>query len=64
MSPIASFFFFFKLFSEIELQVSSSHVFFSQCEKEFHVGCLRDSGLCDLKVIDGKFTLIYEFCLR
>lgn len=20
-----------------------------QCEKEFHVGCLRDSGLCDLK---------------
>ncbi|BBH06088.1 Acyl-CoA N-acyltransferase with RING/FYVE/PHD-type zinc finger domain [Prunus dulcis] len=21
-----------------------------QCEKEFHVGCLRNSGLCDLKV--------------
>ncbi|CAL5357813.1 unnamed protein product [Camellia sinensis] len=22
---------------------------YDQCEKEYHVGCLRDSGLCDLK---------------
>ncbi|RWR86039.1 zinc finger protein [Cinnamomum micranthum f. kanehirae] len=27
-----------------------------QCEKEFHVGCLRDSGLCDLKELPkGKW---------
>ncbi|XP_077212918.1 acyl-CoA N-acyltransferase with RING/FYVE/PHD-type zinc finger domain-containing protein [Tasmannia lanceolata] len=27
-----------------------------QCEKEFHVGCLKDSGLCDLKELpEGKW---------
>lgn len=31
-----------------------------QCDREFHVKCLKERGICDLsKVPDGKDVLIY-----
>ncbi|CAN0926660.1 Increased DNA methylation 1 [Linum grandiflorum] len=39
-------------------------IFCDQCEREFHVGCLRDRGLCDLKEIpEGKWFCCNE-CYR
>ncbi|KAL4309092.1 hypothetical protein GQ457_01G017570 [Hibiscus cannabinus] len=35
-----------------------------QCEKEFHVGCLRDSGLCDLKEIPEDKWFCCDDCSR
>ncbi|KAE8717077.1 arginine biosynthesis bifunctional protein ArgJ [Hibiscus syriacus] len=35
-----------------------------QCEKEFHVGCLRDSGLCDLKEIPKDKWFCCDDCNR
>ncbi|GAV62693.1 PHD domain-containing protein [Cephalotus follicularis] len=35
-----------------------------QCEKEFHVGCLRDSGLCDLKKIPNDKWFCCDDCNR
>ncbi|XVE76335.1 hypothetical protein DITRI_Ditri12bG0163800 [Diplodiscus trichospermus] len=35
-----------------------------QCEKEFHVGCLRDSGLCDLKEIPKGKWFCCDYCSR
>ncbi|KAE8719089.1 arginine biosynthesis bifunctional protein ArgJ [Hibiscus syriacus] len=33
-----------------------------QCEKEFHVGCLRDSGLCHLKDSQGSPEFCFQWC--
>ncbi|CAI0426803.1 unnamed protein product [Linum tenue] len=39
-------------------------IFCDQCEREFHVGCLRERGLCDLKEIpEGKWFCCNE-CYR
>ncbi|TYI99000.1 hypothetical protein E1A91_D01G255900v1 [Gossypium mustelinum] len=35
-----------------------------QCEKEFHVGCLRESGLCDLKEIPEDKWFCCDDCNR
>ncbi|KAK2657898.1 hypothetical protein Ddye_010950 [Dipteronia dyeriana] len=35
-----------------------------QCEKEFHVGCLRDSGRCDLKEIPADKWFCCDDCNR
>ncbi|RVW39662.1 hypothetical protein CK203_086032 [Vitis vinifera] len=35
-----------------------------QCEKEFHVGCLRDSGLCDLKELPKDKWFCCDDCSR
>ncbi|XP_050144680.1 uncharacterized protein LOC126620208 [Malus sylvestris] len=35
-----------------------------QCEKEFHVGCLRDSGLCDLKELPKDKWFCCDDCNR
>ncbi|KAF8397526.1 hypothetical protein HHK36_016444 [Tetracentron sinense] len=35
-----------------------------QCEKEFHVGCLRDRGLCDLKELPKGKWFCCEDCNR
>lgn len=35
-----------------------------QCEKEYHVGCLRDSGLCDLKEIPREKWFCCDGCSR
>lgn len=29
-----------------------------QCEKEFHVGCLKDNGIEDLKVPQSSFVFL------
>ncbi|XP_059462740.1 uncharacterized protein LOC132191664 [Corylus avellana] len=35
-----------------------------QCEREFHVGCLRDSGLCDLKELPKDKWFCCDDCNR
>ncbi|CAK9147247.1 unnamed protein product [Ilex paraguariensis] len=35
-----------------------------QCEKEYHVGCLRDSGLCDLKELPKDKWFCCDDCNR
>ncbi|XP_052175209.1 LOW QUALITY PROTEIN: uncharacterized protein LOC127790026 [Diospyros lotus] len=35
-----------------------------QCEKEYHVGCLRDSGLCDLKELPKDKWFCRDDCHR
>ncbi|CAL5437544.1 unnamed protein product [Camellia sinensis] len=35
-----------------------------QCEKEYHVGCLRDSGLCDLKELPRDKWFCCDDCNR
>lgn len=35
-----------------------------QCEKEYHVGCLRDNGMCDLKEIPQDKWLCCDDCNR
>ncbi|KAK9920707.1 hypothetical protein M0R45_029253 [Rubus argutus] len=35
-----------------------------QCEKEFHVGCLRDNGLCDLKELPKDKWFCCDDCDR
>ncbi|GKV05784.1 hypothetical protein SLEP1_g17751 [Rubroshorea leprosula] len=35
-----------------------------QCEKEFHIGCLRDSGMCDLKDIPKDTWFCCDDCNR
>lgn len=35
-----------------------------QCEKEYHVGCLRDSGLCDLKELPDEKWFCCDHCNR
>ncbi|KAL5537316.1 hypothetical protein UlMin_045665 [Ulmus minor] len=35
-----------------------------QCEKEFHVGCLRESGLCDLKELPKDKWFCCDDCRR
>ncbi|KAL6145954.1 hypothetical protein ACLB2K_056637 [Fragaria x ananassa] len=35
-----------------------------QCEKEFHVGCLRDNGLCDLKELPKDKWFCCDDCNR
>ncbi|XP_031259836.1 uncharacterized protein LOC116117995 [Pistacia vera] len=39
-------------------------IYCDQCEKEFHVGCLRDSGLCDLKEIPKDKWFCCDDCTR
>ncbi|XVF76602.1 hypothetical protein PTKIN_Ptkin13bG0278900 [Pterospermum kingtungense] len=39
-------------------------IFCDQCEKEFHIGCLRDSGLCDLKEIPEDKWFCCDDCNR
>ncbi|XWS55694.1 hypothetical protein CRYUN_Cryun09bG0022900 [Craigia yunnanensis] len=39
-------------------------IFCDQCEKEFHVGCLRDSRLCDLKEIPKDKWFCCDDCNR
>ncbi|KAF5936687.1 hypothetical protein HYC85_024193, partial [Camellia sinensis] len=34
------------------------------CEKEYHVGCLRDSGLCDLKELPRDKWFCCDDCIR
>ncbi|CAL5357836.1 unnamed protein product [Camellia sinensis] len=35
-----------------------------KCEKEYHVGCLRDSGLCDLKELPRDKWFCCDDCIR
>ncbi|XP_016669725.2 increased DNA methylation 1 isoform X3 [Gossypium hirsutum] len=39
-------------------------IFCDQCEKEFHVGCLRDSGQCDLKEVPKDKWFCCDDCKR
>ncbi|CAN1304388.1 Increased DNA methylation 1 [Linum perenne] len=44
--------------------INSQFLVHLQCEREFHVGCLRERGLCDLKEIpEGKWFCCNE-CYR